>query len=640
MIRRGLWRGGLLGLATAALLYPGGSASAQEVGGPEPNRGGEVDLSSTDPEVALQRLRPAEGYEVNLFASERDFPIGNAVAMTFDSRGRLWVASMPSYPHYKPGDPPADKLVVLEDTNGDGRADSHTVFADSLYLAAGFELGDGGVYVAQQPNLMFLRDTNGDGVADERRVILHGFGTEDSHHAISAFTWGPDGGLYLHEGTFHHSQVETPYGPVRVENAGIFRYEPHTERLSVFSSYPFSNPWGHVFDRWGQNFIADASNGANYFALPISGRVDYPDKHPMMEDFTARVRPTAGAEIVSSRHFPDEAQGNFLVSNVIGFHGVKNHRIWQEGSGFASEEAEPLLHSSDINFRPIAIQFGPDGALYIVDWFNPLIGHMQYSLRDPRRDTSHGRIWRLTYRGRPLLQAVDLQELTVPELLDRLRTYEDRTRYRARRELRERGREVIDGELDLWLAGLDSEDPADEQLLLEALWLRQAGDRVDLGLLDRLLAAEEPRARAAVTRVLRFWLDRVDDPTGKLRRMVDDEHPLVRLEAVVALSFLDDVEAAEVALLALKRPTDYYLDYGLGRTIAALERHWKPALLAGEPLARENPEGLLRLLERLEPAELARVDRPGQLDRALMTRPGLAREIREASSPSRSGRSS
>ena len=428
------------------LALPTASAS-QEVEATEPNRGGAIDLSAADPAVALQRLQPAEGYEVNLFASEEDFPIGKPVALAFDSRGRLWVSTMPTYPHYEPGQPPTDKLVILEDTDGDGRADKHTIFADSLYLALGFELGDGGVYISQEPNLVFLKDTDGDDRADERRILLHGFGTEDSHHAISAFTWDPGGALYFQEGTFLHSQVETPYGPVRLENAGVWRYEPHTEKLSVLTSYSFSNPWGHVFDEWGQNFIADASSGNNFFGLPISGHIEYPDKHPQMRVFTPVVRPTAGAEIVSSRHFPDDIQGNFLVTNVIGFQGIKNHQIVPEGSGFTSREQAPLVTSRDINFRPIEMEFGPDGALYLTDWFNPLIGHMQYSLRDERRDTEHGRIWRITYPGRPLLEPVNLEELSVPELLDQLRVYEDRTSYRVRRELRERDHAEVAREL-------------------------------------------------------------------------------------------------------------------------------------------------------------------------------------------------
>jgi glucose/arabinose dehydrogenase len=615
-------------LLLALLAASAVTAAAQQVDGQEPNRGGTVDLSAIDPAVALQRLHAAPGYRVELFASERDFPVGNPVALAFDGRSRLWVATAPSYPHYKPGDPPRDKLVILEDTDGDGRADRHTVFADSLYLALGFELGDGGVYVAQQPNLVFLKDTNGDGRADHREVILHGFGTEDSHHAIHAFTWGPDGALYFQEGTFHHSQVETPHGPVRVENGAVFRYEPHTAKLSVFTSYPYANPWGHVFDRWGQNFIADASDGSNYFALPISGHLPYPVKQRRAQVFTSRIRPTGGAEIVSSRHFPDDAQGNFLVSNVIGFHGILAHRVGDEGSGFTSTEAGALLWSSDINFRPIDMEFGPDGALYVVDWFNPLIGHMQYSMRDPRRDHSHGRIWRITYEGRPLLPRVDLERLTIDELVAQLATPEDRTRYRVRRELRVRDREEVRAALTRWTAGLDPAAPDYEHLLLETLWVQQGREIVDPALLERLLDARDPRARAAATRVLRYTMDPANAPLERLRARVADPHPRVRLEAVVALSHVPSAEAAEVALEALRQPVDGYLDFGLSATVTALESYWRPRLASGAPFAADNPEGLLFLMERLTPGEVARVARTPQVTRELLLRGATPREVR------------
>ena len=369
---------------------------------------------------------------------------------------------------------------------------------------------------------MFIEDTDGDDVADRYEVILHGFGTEDSHHSISAFTWGPGGGLYFQEGTFHHSQVETPYGPVRLVDAGVFRYKPQRFQLEVFVSYPFANPWGHIFDRWGQNFIADASGGANYFGAPITGNAPYPMKRRRMKVFTQVVRPTSGCEIVSSRHFPDEAQGNFLVDNTIGFQGIKQHRVIEEDSGFTSEEVEPLLYSTDINFRPVDLQFGPDGSLYLVDWFNPLIGHMQYSLRDERRDHDHGRVWRVRHTGKPLLNPPEIAGASTPALIRLLESYEDRTRYRVRRELRERPRDQVLAALRDWLEGLDvresrqgrfqagqetsadGDDRADEDGLkkvaefehhrLEGLWLYQnladgARQKVRSGAMAALMAA-------------------------------------------------------------------------------------------------------------------------------------------------------
>src|SRR5262249_55824439 len=157
--------------------------------------------------------------------------------------------TMPSYPHYLPGVPPNDKILILEDTKGVGKADKCTVFAEGLYLPTGFEFGKGGVFVAAQPNMLFLKDTDGDDKADFKETILHGFGTGDSHHAMHMFLWGPDGGLYFHEGIFHRTNTETPYGPLRQRDAGIYRFQPRNFKLETFVSYNFANPWGQVYDR-------------------------------------------------------------------------------------------------------------------------------------------------------------------------------------------------------------------------------------------------------------------------------------------------------------------------------------------------------------------------------------------------------
>jgi glucose/arabinose dehydrogenase/azurin len=597
----------------------------------EPNRGGDIDLTSVDPKVALARLKPAEGYEVNLFASEREFPeLAKPIAIKFDSRGRLWVLTSPTYPHYVPGTPPHDKLIILEDTDADGRADKRTVFADGLYLPMGFELGDGGAYVSQQPDLMHLRDTNGDDRADERRIVLHGFGTEDSHHATHAFTWGPGGDLYFQEGTFLHSQVETPYGPVRVDYAAVFRYVPRTEKLSVFVSYPFANPWGHVVDRWGQDFISDASNGDNYYGTAFSGHVDYPNKQRRMKEWTVtKVRPTCGIEFVRSRHFPDQAQGNFLLTNVIGFHGIKQYRVSDEGSGFVAVEVEPLLQSSDTNFRPVDVQFGPDGALYVADWFNPLIGHMQYSLRDARRDKAHGRIWRVTAKGRPLLERPRIYGQPIEAQLELLKAYEDRTRYTTRLALRAQPTDAVVPALRRWVAGLDTSDQEYEHHLLEALWVYEHHNIVEEDLLKRLLEAKEFRARAAAVRVLQHQFERVNGGMALLQKRVHDPAARVRLEAVRALSFIPTAEAAKLALGALQHPMDYYLQYVLDSTMTTLEKAWKPALTATPPFAADGPEATAYLLARLSPADLARLPGSQAVYRALLSRPDIERQSRQ-----------
>lgn len=532
----------------------------------------------TSPEDSRQQMKLPAGFEVNCFASEEDFPeLQNPVQFAFDAKGRLWVTTMPSYPQYLPGTPVNDKVLILEDTNGDGKADKQTVFADKLHVPTGIELGDGGAYVAQQPNLLFLKDTNGDDVADVREIVLHGFDSADSHHSISAFTWDQGGALFFEEGTFHHTQVESPYGPTRCVNAGVFRFEPRTHRFSTFVSYGFANPWGHVVDQWGQNFIADASGGDNFYGTAFSGDLDYPDKHGGMKKFLVKQwRPTAGCELVTSRNFPDEMQGNYLLNNCIGFQGVLNYKMKDEGSGFAADPVEPLLQSSDPNFRPVDIEFGPDGALYLCDWFNPLVGHMQHNLRDPNRDHIHGRIWRVHHTLKPLVTPTKIAGEPIAALLEVLKSIpEERTRYRVRTELRSRPTEEVLAAVKQWTSGLDKADVGSQHQLLEALWIHQQHDVVNEEFLKQMLKSPEPKARAAATRVLCYWRDRVAQPLELLKQQVNDENPRVRLEAVRALSFFDNQEAIDIATESLIYDQDDYLKYTLQETMNTLEKRVK-----------------------------------------------------------------
>ena len=319
-----------------------------------------------DGDEAIGKMTVGKDFNINLFASEKQFPdLAKPVQMSFDPAGRLWVAVWPTYPHWKPKETMNDKIIILEDTDGDGRADKQTTFADGLHCPTGFEFVPGGVLVAQQPDLMLLKDTDGDDKVDVRTRVLHGLDSADTHHAANSFRLDPGGAVYFQEGTFHHSQVETPYGPpVRCVNAGVYRYEPRTQKFEVYVSYGFANPHGHSFDHWGQDFITDGTGAVNYFAAAFSGHVDYPRKHPGMKPFfPQRTRPCPGTEIVSSKHFPDEMQGNYLVGNVIGFQGILNYKMRDEESGFGAEEVEPIVSSSDPNFRPSDLEMGPDGAL-------------------------------------------------------------------------------------------------------------------------------------------------------------------------------------------------------------------------------------------------------------------------------------
>ena len=496
-----------------------------------------------DGEAAIKQMTIGKGLKVNLFASEKEFPdLAKPVQMSFDTKGRLWVACWPTYPHWKPKEEMNDKILILEDTDGDGKADKQITFADHLHCPTGFEIVPQGILVAQAPDLILLRDTDGNDRADVRERVISGLDSADTHHTSNSFRLDPGGAIYFQEGTFHHSQVETPFGPpVRLANAGVFRYEPRAQKFEVYVSYGFANPHGHSFDRWGQDFVTDGTGNVNYYATAFSGHLEFPQKHNGMKPFfPQRTRPCPGTEILSSRHFPPEWQGDYLVANVIGFQGIHRYKVRDEDSGFTAEEQEPIVSSTDPSFRPSDIEMGPDGAIYFLEWQNPIIGHMQHNLRDPSRDRIHGRVYRVTYENRPLLQSVKIAGEPIERLLDLLKEPEDRLRYRVKIELGARDTALVLTALRTWIAALDTTDIDYEHHLLEALWVHQFHDVVDIDLLNRLLAAHDFRARAAATRVLCYWRDRVPNALNRLRKLATDPYPRVRLEAVRAASFFTD----------------------------------------------------------------------------------------------------
>ena len=462
-------------------------------------------------EEALNRIKVPEGYKLELFASEEEFPdLANPVQMSFDNKGRLWVGVMPTYPHYKPGDSkPNDKLIILEDTDNDGKADKQSTFVDDLHLTIGFEFAPEGVYVSQGTNLVLIKDTDGDDRADETEIILSGFDDHDTHHTAGAFVADPSGAIYMGEGVFLHTNVETAYGTVRATNGGFYRYSPQRHHLERTAQLSIPNPWGIAFDEWGQNFFAHTSGPDMTWMMPGTIKPRYGQSSPRPENLIEdahRVRPTSGLEFISSRHFPDEVQGDLIIHNTIGFLGTKQHAMMDdpESSGYISKHRQDLMASTDTKFRPVDMEIAPDGSLYVVDWHNVLVGHMQHNARDPLRDHVHGRIYRITYPSRPLVEPAKIADASIDELLDNLKLPEYRSRYRTKRELRARDASEVLTKLKNWVGALDKEDAKYEHHLLEALWVSWGLNQVDEDLLNQMLTARDFRARAAAVKVLRY----------------------------------------------------------------------------------------------------------------------------------------
>lgn len=525
---------------------------------------------------ALAKLKVPQGYKIELFATEQDFPdLAKPMQMSFDSKGRLWVACMPSYPHYKPGDTkPNDKIIILEDTNGDNKADKETVFADGLHLPLGFEIAKEGVYVSQGTNLKLFTDTNGDDKADKVEILLSGYDDHDTHHNSHAFTVDPSGAIYSGEGVFLHTNVETSYGPVRATNGGFYRYAPQLKKLERTAQLSIPNPWGIAFDDWGQPFFAETSSPDVRWMMPGSVFPRYGQathKSAQLVEDAHRVRPTSGLEFVSSRHFPDELQGDFLINNTIGFLGTKEHTLVDDGTGYKSKHRMDLVVSEDRNFRPVDMEFAPDGSLYLIDWHNILIGHMQHNARDPLRDHSHGRVYRITYPSRPLVKPAKVDGASIEELLDNLKLPEYRTRYRTRRELRGRDANQVLAKLKTWVAKLDKKDPRYEHHLLEGLWVSWGLDKVDQTLLRQMLKAQDYHARAAAVQVVRYTGHQVADQADLLMQAAKDDNGRVRLAAIVAASWIGPEKGLPILAEAAKKPLDEWTVHAHATAVAHLK---------------------------------------------------------------------
>lgn len=524
---------------------------------------------------ALSKLKVPAGYKIELFASEQEFPdLAKPMQMSFDNKGRLWVAAMPSYPHYKPGDTkPNDKILIFEDTNNDGKADKETVFADGLHLPLGFEITHEGVFVSQGTNLKLLTDTNGDDKADKEEIIFSGYDDHDTHHNSHAYSVDPSGAIYSGEGVFLHTNIETSYGTVRATNGGFYRFSPQLRKLERTAQLSIPNPWGIAFDEWGQPFFAETSSPDVRWMMPgtvLPRYGEYTHKGVQLIEKDHMVRPTSGLEFVSSRHFPDNVQGNLLINNTIGFLGMKMHSMVDDGTGYKSKHVADLIVSEDRNFRPVDMEFAPDGSLYVIDWHNILIGHMQHNARDPLRDHSHGRIYRITYPSRPLVSPAKIAGASVETLLDNLKLPEYRTRYRTRRELRGRSAAEVLPKITKWVAALDKNDPRYEHHVLEALWVTWGLDKVDQKLLRQMLKAKDYHARAAAVEVLRFTGHQVPDQAALLMQAVKDENSRVRLDAIVAASWIGKEKGNPILAEAKKKPLDDWMIHAYETAVAHL----------------------------------------------------------------------
>ncbi|MGB0327644.1 MAG: PVC-type heme-binding CxxCH protein [Akkermansiaceae bacterium] len=557
-------------------------------------------IPDPDPIKQQAAFNLPEGMQIELFAS--DPMIAKPVQMNFDTQGRLWLVSSGMYPHIVPGAEENDRVLILEDTNNDGKADKRIVFADDLHIPTAVLPADGGAYVANSTEILFLKDTDGDDKADERRVVLSGFGTEDTHHLVHTFEQGPDGMLYFLQSIYIHTHLETPYGIRRLMGGGVWHFRPETQRAEILSK-GLINPWGFIFDDYGQTFATDGAGGHGINDIfPRSVFRTSPGARRIVDGLNPGQPKLCGLEVLSGSHMPEKYRGLLIAPDFRG-HRINAYRLSPDSGAYVSTRVDDFLSSSHRAFRPIDVKMGPDGALYIADWYNPIIQHGEVDFRDKRRDHTHGRIWRVTFKGQQLVTKKNFTKLTIDELLAHTISTERVHREQARSELRTRNRTESLSALTAWSSKLTK-----EYQLMQAMWNHQALNHTATDIIKKLLASKDARYRAAALRVVYHRHEELPDASDIVAKAINDPNGRVRLWAISCLAQMPGPKSVPTALQALDHPMDKNIDFALWSIAREHQDQWAPTFEAGKPIFGDKIAHLIFAMKALgKPLSLASI---------------------------------
>jgi putative membrane-bound dehydrogenase-like protein len=552
------------------------SASAQDL---KPPVIGEK-LDGLAPRKALEAFRAYEGFKIVQSAAEPD--VRQPVAMTIDERGRVWIAEAYEYPIRAKGDVGKDRILIFEDKDDDGVFDSRKVFTTGLNLVSALEVGFGGVWVGAAPYLMFIPDADGDDKPDAKpEILLDGFGWHDTHETLNSFTWGPDGWLYACHGIFTHSLVGKPRSPEdqRVPmNAAVWRFHPQRREFEVFAQGT-SNPWGIDFNDHGQAFITacvvphlfHVIQGARYQRQ--AGQHFDPHTYDDIKTCADHLHYTGdqwessrdgsssdlggghahcGLSIYLGDNFPEQFRGKLLFNNLHG-HRVNQERVERKGSGYVGKHEPDFLFSNDEQHMGVSLRYGPDGGMYLTDWYDSQTCH---NVNGEIWNRSNGRIYKVTY-GTPEPKIVDLKKSSDAELVAFQIHKNDWFVRTARRILQQRAaegtlnREATIAELRKLL------DHADESRALRGMWALHVVNGLDEA---DLLDLTDHKVEYVRAWAVQFLSEKKNAGPLALKRFeemaANDSSALVRRYLASALQRMETSKRGDIAMALLSHEED------------------------------------------------------------------------------------
>jgi putative heme-binding domain-containing protein len=500
------------------------------------------------PAAAMKQMTLPDGFHVELVAAEPD--LVNPVAMTFDERGRIWITESLEYPRASAG-PGRDRIKVLESTRGDGKYDKITVFAEGLNIPSGIAVGHGGVWVANAPDLLFLQDTDGDGRADRREVVVTGFGRYDTHELPNSLTWGPDGWLYGLNGVFNPSHVHSGGKDFRFTCA-LFRIHPRTREFQLFCEGT-SNPWGVAWDTEGSAFVSACVIDhlwhlveTGYYHRQGGPYPPYTWKLGSIVRHKHQKAAYCGLHFFDSDAYPPEYRGRLYMGNIHG--GCINVDVLtRDGSTYLAKPAPDFLTANDPWFMPVAQKTGPDGCLYILDWYDRYHCY-QDANRDPRGiDRLRGRLYRIRYKQTPPAGKFDLAKESDEQLIRRLHSPNVYFRDIAQRLLCERNQPTTRPVLQKLV--LDEQAP--RKARMHALWALVGTGALEPDFHQRLLIHKDATYRAWGVRAAGNFHQIDTAIRRKVVALAHDPSPDVQLQVAIVARKLEGVEPIPLLLEVL-----------------------------------------------------------------------------------------